>query len=216
MEKLLIGILAMASVVVASNILVQFLLLDGLLTWGAFTYPIAFLITDLMNKSYGPAAARRIVLAGFITGVLCSLIGSQIMLQGDGYEYPAVALRVAFASGVAFIIAQLFDIAVFNKLRSAEWWKAPLTSSLLASLIDTAVFFTIAFSAQVPFFSVVANEEISWAWEIVPLLTFGTNSPLWVSLAIADLIVKWLIGLAALIPFRIFVSFFLLQDNKTS
>ena len=216
MEKLLIGILAMASVVVASNILVQFLLLDGLLTWGAFTYPIAFLITDLMNKSYGPAAARRIVLAGFITGVLCSLIGSQIMLQGDGYEYPAVALRVAFASGVAFIIAQLFDIAVFNKLRSAEWWKAPLTSSLLASLIDTAVFFTIAFSAQVPLFSEGANEEISWAWEIVPLLTFGANSPLWVSLAIADLIVKWLICLAALIPFRIFVSFFLLQDNKTS
>ena len=216
MEKLLIGILAMASVVVASNILVQFLLLDGLLTWGAFTYPIAFLITDLMNKSYGPAAARRIVLAGFITGVLCSLIGSQIMLQGDGYEYPAVALRVAFASGVAFIIAQLFDIAVFNKLRSAEWWKAPLTSSLLASLIDTAVYFTIAFCAQVPFLSEVANEEISWAWEIVPLLTFGTNAALWVSLAIADLIVKWLIGLAALIPFRIFVSFFLLQDNKTS
>ena len=216
MEKLLIGILAMASVVVASNILVQFLLLDGLLTWGAFTYPIAFLITDLMNKSYGPAAARRIVLAGFITGVLCSLIGSQIMLQGDGYEYPAVALRVAFASGIAFIIAQLFDIAVFNKLRSAEWWKAPLTSSLLASLIDTAVFFTIAFSAQVPCFSEGDNEEISWAWEIVPLLTFGANSPLWVSLAIADLIVKWLIGLAALIPFRIFVSFFLLQDNKTS
>ena len=74
MEKLLIGILAMASVVVASNILVQFLLLDGLLTWGAFTYPIAFLITDLMNKSYGPREARKIVLAGFITGILCSLI----------------------------------------------------------------------------------------------------------------------------------------------
>ena len=216
MEKLIVGILAMASVIVASNILVQFLLLDGLLTWGAFTYPIAFLITDLMNKSYGPAAARRIVLAGFITGILCSLIGSQIMLEGDGYEYPAVALRVAFASGVAFIVAQLFDIAVFNKLRSAEWWKAPLTSSLLASLVDTAVFFTLAFSAQVTFFSEAANEEISWAWEIVPLLTFGTNSPLWVSLAIADLIVKWLIGLAALIPFRIFLSFFLLQDNKTS
>ena len=84
MEKLLIGILAMASVVVASNILVQFLLLDGLLTWGAFTYPIAFLITDLMNKSYGPRAARKIVLVGFITGLLCSLIGSKIMLQGDG------------------------------------------------------------------------------------------------------------------------------------
>ncbi len=143
MEKLLIGIFAMALVVVASNILVQFLLLDGLLTWGAFTYPIAFLITDLMNKIYGPTAARKIVLAGFITGILCSLVGSKIMLQGDGYEYPAVALRVAFASGLAFIIAQLFDIAVFNKLRLAEWWKAPLASTLLASLIDTAVFFIL-------------------------------------------------------------------------
>ena len=140
MEKLLIGILAMASVVVASNILVQFLLLDGLLTWGAFTYPIAFLITDLMNKSYGPRAARKIVLVGFITGLLCSLIGSKIMLQGDGYEYPAVALRVAFASGIAFILAQFFDIAVFNKLRSTAWWKAPLISSFLASLIDTIIF----------------------------------------------------------------------------
>ena len=216
MEKLLIGILAMASVVVASNILVQFLLLDGLLTWGAFTYPIAFLITDLMNKSYGPTAARKIVLAGFITGILCSLVGSKIMLQGDGYEYPAVALRVAFASGLAFIIAQLFDIAVFNKLRLAEWWKAPLASTLLASLIDTAVFFTIAFSAQIAFFSEAANNEISWSWEIVPFLTFGADSPLWVSLAVADLMVKWLIGLAALIPFRIFVSFFLSRDNKTS
>ena len=109
MEKLLIGILAMASVVVASNILVQFLLLDGLLTWGAFTYPIAFLITDLMNKSYGPTAARKIVLAGFITGILCSFVGSKIMLQGDGYEYPAVALRVAVA---AVVVAALPVIAV--------------------------------------------------------------------------------------------------------
>ena len=216
MEKLRIGILAMASVVVASNILVQFLLLDGLLTWGAFTYPIAFLITDLMNKIYGPTAARKIVLAGFITGILCSLVGSKIMLQGDGYEYPAVALRVAFASGLAFIIAQLFDITVFNKLRSAEWWKAPLTSTLLASLIDTAVFFTIAFSAQITFFSETANNEISWSWESVPFLTFGADAPLWVSLAVADLMVKWLIGLAALIPFRIFVSLFLSLENKTS
>ena len=169
-----------------------------------------------MNKSYGPTAARKIVLAGFITGILCSLVGSKIMLQGDGYEYPAVALRVAFASGLAFIIAQLFDIAVFNKLRSAEWWKAPLASTLLASLIDTAVFFTIAFSAQITFFSEAANNEVSWSWEIVPFLTFGADSPLWVSLAVADLMVKWLIGLAALIPFRIFVSFFLSRDNKTS
>jgi uncharacterized integral membrane protein (TIGR00697 family) len=216
MEKLLIGILAMASVVVASNILVQFLLLDGLLTWGAFTYPIAFLITDLMNKSYGPRAARKIVLVGFITGLLCSLIGSKIMLQGDGYEYPAVALRVAFASGIAFILAQFFDIAVFNRLRSAAWWKAPLVSSFLASLIDTTIFFTIAFSSQIPLFSEAANGEISWAWEIVPFLTIGADSPLWISLAVADLMVKWIIGLIALIPFRFFVSFFLLKDNKIS
>ena len=94
--------------------------------------------------------------------------------------------------------------------------EAPLASTLLASLIDTAVFFTIAFSAQITFFSEAANNEISWSWEIVPFLTFGADAPLWVSLAVADLMVKWLIGLAALIPFRIFVSFFSSLDNKTS
>ena len=110
------GILAMAAVVVASNILVQFLLGDWL-TWGAFTYPIAFLVTDVMNRVYGVAAARRVVFAGFAAGVLCSLIGTQVMLQGDGYSFPAVTLRVALGSGTAFLVAQLLDVQIFDRLR---------------------------------------------------------------------------------------------------
>ena len=97
MTRILPGVIAMATIVVASNILVQFLLLDGLLTWGAFTYPLAFLVTDVMNRVYGPAAARKVVFAGLVVGIICSLIGSQIMLQGDGFEYPAVALRIAIS-----------------------------------------------------------------------------------------------------------------------
>ena len=115
-RTLLPGILAMAAIVVASNILVQYLLLDGLLTWGAFTYPFAFLVTDLTNRIYGAPAARKVVLAGFATGIVCSLIGSQIMLQGDGYDYAAVPLRIAVGSGTAFLLAQLADIAIFNRL----------------------------------------------------------------------------------------------------
>ena len=91
MIKILPGVIAMAIVVVTSNILVQFLILDGLLTWGAFTYPLAFLVTDVMNRVYGASTARRVVLIGFVVGVVCSLIGSQIMIQGDGFEFPAVA-----------------------------------------------------------------------------------------------------------------------------
>ena len=203
MKKLLPGILAMASVVVASNILVQFLILDGLLTWGAFTYPIAFLITDLINRFYGPVEARRVVFSGFLTGILCSLIGSQIFLQGDGYVYSAVAFRIAIGSGCAFLVAQLVDVFVFDKLRHGQWWKAPLASTIVGSVIDTFLFFTIAFSASIPFFSASANEEISWAWDISPLLMIGVDAPLWVSLAFADWFVKLSIALIALIPFRI-------------
>ena len=205
MNKLLPGIAAMAAVVVASNILVQFLILDGLLTWGAFTYPFAFLVTDLMNRVYGPADARRVVYFGFVTGVVCSLIGSQIMLEGDGYTYPAVAFRIAVGSGIAFLVAQLVDVFVFNRLRAGIWWRAPLASTIVGSVLDTALFFTIAFSASVPFFSEAANGDISWAWDVAPLLTFGSDAPLWVSLALADWIVKLSVALVALIPFRIFV-----------
>ena len=205
MNKLLPGIAAMAAVVVASNILVQFLILDGLLTWGAFTYPFAFLVTDLMNRVYGPADARRVVYFGFVTGVVCSLIGSQIMLEGDGYTYPAVAFRIAVGSGIAFLVAQLVDVFVFDRLRAGIWWSAPLASTIVGSVLDTALFFTIAFSASVPFFSEAANGDISWAWDVAPLLTFGSDAPLWVSLALADWIVKLSVALVALIPFRIFV-----------
>ena len=205
MNRFLPGIAAMAIVVVASNILVQFLILDGLLTWGAFTYPFAFLVTDIMNRVYGPADARRVVYFGFVSGVICSLIGSQIILEGDGYTYPAVAFRIAVASGIAFLVAQLVDVIVFDRLRTGVWWHAPLASTMIGSVLDTALFFSIAFSASVPFFSDAANEEISWAWDIAPLLTFGFDAPLWVSLALADWTVKFSIALIALIPFRIFV-----------
>ena len=141
------GILAMATVVVASNILVQFLLGDWL-TWGAFTYPIAFLITDVMNRVYGVAAARRVVFAGFVVGILCSLIGTQIMMQGDGYTFPAVTLRVAIGSGTAFLVAQLLDVQIFDRMRNGAWWRAPLASTLIGSALDTFLFFSIAFSAM--------------------------------------------------------------------
>lgn len=196
----------MAAIVVASNILVQFLVFDGLLTWGAFTYPLAFLVTDVMNRVYGVTAARRVVLAGFITGVVCSLIGSQITLQGDGYTYAAVPLRIAFASGVAFFAAQLTDIAVFNRFRKGRWWRAPLLSTLAGSALDTVLFFTIAFSAAIPFFGADADAAISWAWAPVPFLNAGPDLPLWVSMAFADWGVKLSLALIALIPFRAIVA----------
>ena len=191
----------MAAIVVASNILVQFLLLDGLLTWGAFTYPLAFLVTDVMNRIYGAQAARRVVLAGFVVGILCSLIGSQIMLEFG----PAVPLRVAVASGTAFLVAQMLDISVFSRLRSGAWWRAPLASSVVGSAVDTGIFFTLAFSASV---SLGANADaaVAWASDPAPLLTVGAMAPLWVTLALADWGVKLAIALVALVPFRIIVG----------
>ncbi|MDQ2095637.1 queuosine precursor transporter [Rhodalgimonas zhirmunskyi] len=200
------GILAMAAIVVASNILVQFLILDGLLTWGAFTYPLAFLITDVMNRVYGVAAARRVVVAGFVTGVICSLIGSQIMLEGDGFTYAAVPLRIAVASGVGFLVAQLTDVAVFNRFRQGRWWRAPLVSTLIGSALDTAIFFTLGFSALLSF-GADADAAISWAWAPAPFMLAGPEAPLWVSLAFADWLVKLSLALIALAPFRIIVGF---------
>ena len=193
------GILAMAAVVVASNILVQFLF-GQWLTWGAFTYPIAFLITDIMNRVYGKKAARRVVFAGFVTGVICSLIGTQII----GEFGPLVTLRIAIGSGVAFLAAQLLDVAIFDRLRTSAWWKAPLASTLIGTTVDTALFFTIAFSATWSFIS--PSTDVSWAGEILPILGVGPAAPLWVSLAIADWGVKLGLALLALIPFRLFVG----------
>lgn len=200
------GVFAMAAIVVASNILVQFLILDGLLTWGAFTYPLAFLVTDVMNRVYGTEAARKVVFVGFITGIICSLIGSQIMLQGDGYTFAAVPLRIAVASGTAFLIAQLTDVAIFNRFRGGSWWRAPLMSTLIGSALDTALFFTIAFAASITFFGPDADGAISWAWDAVPFMNTGPMAPLWVTLAFADWMVKLSLALLALVPFRIIVG----------
>jgi len=191
----------MAAIVVASNILVQFLAGDWL-TWGAFTYPFAFLVTDLMNRLHGPARARRVVLAGFAVGLVCSLIGTQI----EGAFGPLVSLRVALGSGVAFLTAQLVDVAIFDRLRSGRWWRAPLVSSLVGSALDTALFFSIAFSAQLAF--VAPGVDVAWANEIVPVLGRGPEAPLWVSLAIADYGVKLALALVALVPFRILLRRF--------
>ncbi|UWQ37061.1 queuosine precursor transporter [Leisingera aquaemixtae] len=196
------GILAMAAVVVASNILVQFLF-GQWLTWGAFTYPVAFLVTDVMNRVYGAAAARKVVAAGFVAGVICSLIGTRIMLQGDGFTYPAVTLRIALGSGLAFLTAQMLDVAVFSALREGKWWRAPLASTLIGSSVDTAIFFTLAFSAALSWLEPV--NDVSWAAEMLPLLGIGPESPLWVSLAVADWLVKLSLAVVALVPFRIIV-----------
>jgi len=190
------GIIAMAAIVVASNILVQFLW-GQWLTWGAFTYPFAFLVTDLMNRAYGAQAARKVVLAGFITGLACSLIGTQIV---DEFG-PLVTLRIAIGSGLAFLTAQLLDVAIFSTLRSGKWWRAPLTSTLIGSSVDTILFFTIAFSA--PLLWLEPLNDVSWANEALPLLGAGPTAPLWVSLALADWLVKLSLALLALIPFRI-------------
>lgn len=202
MTRILPGVLAMATIVVASNILVQFLILDGFLTWGAFTYPLAFLVTDVMNRIYGTSAARRVVFAGLVVGIICSLIGSQIMLEFG----PAVPIRVAIASATAFTVAQLLDIAVFNRFRGGIWWKAPLVSTLICSVVDTAIFFSIAFAAFFNPFSVMAAEQIIWAQDAVPFLSVGPLVPLWVSLAVADWGVKIAVALIALVPFRLIVG----------
>ena len=196
---LIIGVIAMAAIVVASNILVQFLLGDWL-TWGAFTYPFAFLVTDLMNRLYGATTARKVILAGFVTGIICSFIGTQIM----GEFGPLVTLRIAIGSGTAFLIAQLVDVTVFNRLREGTWWRAPLASSLIGSALDTAIFFTIAFSTGLTFLE--PSNDVSWANEVLPLLGVGPMAPLWVSLGTADFMVKLALALLALIPFRLLVT----------
>ena len=200
--RLLPFVVAMAIIVTASNILVQFLLWGGLLTWGAFSYPFAFLVTDLANRLHGPAAARRVVVAGFATGIVCSLIGTQVMLEFG----PAVTLRVAIGSAAAFLAAQLLDVAVFNRLRAGAWWRAPFLSTLASSTLDTLLFFSIAFSASLAVFGPDANAAVSWAQQGVPFLSIGPVVPLWQSLAVADLGVKLAIAVLALIPFRLIVG----------
>ncbi|MGQ0564005.1 MAG: queuosine precursor transporter [Gemmobacter sp.] len=193
--RLLPAILAMAAVVLASNILVQVLFGDWL-TWGAFTYPFAFLVTDVTNRLMGPAAARKVVLWGFVTGLLCSAVGTQI----EGPFGPLVTLRVALGSATAFLVAQLMDIAVFDRLRAGSWWRAPLVSTLVSSTVDTAIFFTIAFAAALAF--IEPANDVSFFNQMLPLLGHGPEAARWVSLAVADWGVKLLLALVALLPFR--------------
>ena len=134
----------MGVIVLASNYLVQFpvkyLGLENLLTYGAFSYPIAFLITDLANRSYGKIAARKIVYFGFTIGIMFTLFFSTNFSD-------LISIRIAIGSGVAFITAQLLDVQIFDKLRKKKWYVAPLSSSLIGSTIDTFLFFSISFYA---------------------------------------------------------------------
>ncbi|KAF0116447.1 MAG: Uncharacterized protein FD150_396 [Rhodobacteraceae bacterium] len=199
MRILLPGVIAMAIIVVASNILVQYPL-GAFLTWGALTYPFAFLVTDLTNRLEGPAAARRVVLAGFLAGIVCSFIGTRII----GEFGPLVTFRIAIGSGLAFLCAQLLDIAVFNRLRQGTWWRAPLVSTLVSSTLDTLIFFTVAFSGALTLLE--PGNDVSWATAAAPLLGLGPEAPFWVSLAVGDWLVKLLLALVALLPFRLAVA----------
>ncbi len=207
-------VVAMALVVVASNILVQFpmqgsvggLALADLLTWGAFTYPFSFLVTDLANRRYGPAVARKIVFVGFTLAVACSIVVPPLLFKAGWIEFQTAAgrlARIAAASGAAFLTAQLLDVTVFNRLRRQSWWRAPIFGTLAGSVFDTAVFFSIAFSAAFAF----AGPGDSFALENAPLmgvLPFETMR--WVSWAFGDLSVKLLIAVFALIPYRLIAA----------
>jgi uncharacterized integral membrane protein (TIGR00697 family) len=205
---------AMALVVVASNSLVQFpmqgsvggLALADILTWGAFTYPFSFLVTDLANRRYGPAVARKIVFVGFTLAVACSIVIPPLLFRAGwiGFETDADRLaRIAAASGAAFLTAQLLDVTIFNRLRRQSWWRAPIFGTLAGSVFDTAVFFAVAFSAAFAF----AGPGDSFALENAPLmgvLPFETMR--WVSWAFGDLSVKLAIAVFALIPYRLIAA----------
>ena len=163
----------MGVVVLASNYLVQFPVqyfeLDKILTYGAFSYPVTFFITDLANRAYGKIVARKVVYFGFVIGVLLTLFISTNFKD-------MISIRIAIGSGTAFFIAQNLDVQIFDKLRKRSWFIAPLISSLLGSITDTFLFFSIAF--------------------------YATDIP-WITLAFGDLMVKLIITLAMLIPFRL-------------
>jgi uncharacterized PurR-regulated membrane protein YhhQ (DUF165 family) len=189
----------MVAVVVASNVLVQYpvdgtvgpLVLADLLTWGAFTYPVAFLVTDLTNRWLGPTIARRVVYVGFAVAVALSI-------------YLATP-RIAVASGTAFLVAQLLDISVFNTLRRATWWQAPLIASLLGSIVDTAIFFGTAFGP----FGLIFGPDDPFAVEFAPLFgVLATELPRWVSWGLGDLAVKLTAAVLLLAPYRAAMAVF--------
>ncbi len=162
--RLLAAVAAMTLVVAASNWLVQFAINDWL-TWGAFTFPFAFLVTDLTNRAYGARRARQVVAVGFVIAVALSLT--------------LAPWRIAAASGGAFLVGQLLDVSIFNRLRRSSWWLAPFISSALASVLDTAIFWTGAFA--------------------------GEGLP-WITWALGDLAVKLGMALLLLAPFRMLMA----------
>jgi len=193
----LIYVLLMTLVVVASNVLVQYPLngiafginLADLLTWGAFTYPVAFLITDLTNRQFGTKYARIVVIAGFIVGVTLSWIFS--------------APRIAMASGTAFIVGQMLDISVFNSLRRQAWWRAPLIASLIGSMLDTALFFSMSFA---PLFAFLGPND-DFALGVSPIFgVLSQDAPRWISWALGDLSVKMTVALVMLLPYGALMS----------
>lgn len=197
---IVVAVAAMAAVVVLSNVLVQHpfqakigrLNLADLLTWGAFSYPLAFLVTDTTNRLLGARIARRVVYLGFAVAVVLSV----------WFATP----RIAIASGTAFLVGQLLDIAIFNLLRDRAWWKAPSFSSLVGSATDTLVFFSLAFAPA--FVMLGAND--SFATEAAPLLgLYPIDTPRWVSWALGDFSVKLLMAAFALIPYRVIIGYFM-------
>jgi uncharacterized PurR-regulated membrane protein YhhQ (DUF165 family) len=195
-----VAVASMAAVVVLSNILVQHpfaftlgrLDLADLLTWGAFSYPLAFLVTDSTNRLLGPRIARRVVYCGFAGAVILSAWLS--------------TPRIAIASGSAFLAAQLLDIFIFNRLRNRAWWTAPSVSSLISSALDTLVFFSLAFA---PLFVVLGPND-PFAIEAAPLIgLYPLDTPRWISWAIGDFSVKLLMAVFALIPYRVIIGIFL-------
>ena len=198
--RFVVAVLAMVVVVTASNILVQYpvqfdlgpIHLGDILTWGAFTYPFAFLVSDLTNRHDGPTQARMVVLVGFLVGLALSFWLS--------------TPRIAIASGSAFLIGQLLDIAVFQRLRNRYWLIPPLSASLFGSLLDTAIFFTLAFAPAFAFIDVAFGMEDGSLGFAAPWLGIGGDVPLWVSLASGDFAVKFLAALLLLAPYRVLMG----------
>lgn len=190
------AVLAMAVVVTASNYLVQFpveaslgaINLADILTWGAFTYPVAFMVNDLTNRHFGPAAARVVVLVGFAIAVIWSIF--------------LASPRIAIASGSAFLIAQFLDVSIFDRLRAGKWWHAPLISSVLGAVIDTVLFFGIAFAAAFAFLDTGLGLDDGSLPFATPFLSMGPDVPLWVSLAVGDFLVKIAVTLVLLVPYK--------------
>jgi uncharacterized PurR-regulated membrane protein YhhQ (DUF165 family) len=194
------AVAAMIAVVTASNILVQFpveadlgpIHLGDILTWGAFTYPFAFLVSDLTNRYDGPGRARAVVLVGFAVALCLSAYLS--------------TPRIAIASATAFLVGQLLDIAVFWRLRNRFWLLPPLSASLLGSLIDTVIFFSIAFApafGAIDIWFGMADGSLGMG---APWLGVGAEVPLWLSLASGDFSVKFLAALLLLMPYRLLMN----------